>query len=188
MQVPLQVEFRHADRSEWLAREIEQRAARLERHADDMISCRIVVEKPQRRKRTGERYHVTVDVEVPGKKIVVSRDPGRDEGNVDPLVAVAQAFHAAERQLRSYHRRRHGEAKRHDPHLRGRVVELDIERGFGRIEAAEGREIYFHRNSLVDSDLEALEIGNEVSFNEEAGEQGPQASFVKVLGAFRITD
>jgi ribosome-associated translation inhibitor RaiA len=187
VQVPLQVEFRHIDRPEWLEREIKRRAQRLERHADDLISCRVVVDKPQHRKRSGERYHVVVDIEVPGKEIVVSRDPGRDEGHVDPLVAVNQAFEAAERQLRSYHRLRHREIKPRDPHLRGRIVELNPAKHFGRIESADGREIYFHRNSVIESTLEALEVGNEVSFNEEPGEQGPQATFVKVVGAFRIS-
>lgn len=123
MQVPLRVEFRHTDRSEWLEGKIAERAARLEQHADDIVSCRVTVDRPHRRKRTGDIYHVVVDIEVPGKEIVVSRDPGRLEGHVDPLVAVNEAFHAAERQLRSYHRLRHGESKRHAPYARGRIAE-----------------------------------------------------------------
>lgn len=188
MQVPLRVEFRHADRSEWLEQKILERAARLEHHADDIISCRVTVDRPHRSKQTGDVYHVVVDIEVPGKEIVVSRDPGRQEGHTDPLVAVNEAFEAAEKQLRSYHRVRHGERKIHDPHRRGRIVELKRNQGYGRIESNDGREVYFHRNAVADVEFDTLDVGNEVSFGEEAGEEGPQANFVKVLGGFRITN
>jgi cold shock CspA family protein len=187
MQVPLRVEFRHTERSEWLEQKIAEHAARLEHHADDIVSCRVTVDRPHRSKRTGDVYHVVVDIEVPGKEIVVSRDPGRLEGHVDPLIAVNEAFQAAERQLRSYHRLRHGEKKIHDPHSRGRIVEVQRDKGYGRIESNDGREVYFHRNAVVDEDFAALEVGNEVTFGEEAGEQGPQANFVKVIGGFRIS-
>ncbi len=53
---------------------------------------------------------------------------------------------------------------------------------YGFIETVDGREIYFHRNSLVgDTPFEALEPGAGVAFSEEAGEEGPQASSVRVV-------
>jgi cold shock CspA family protein len=52
----------------------------------------------------------------------------------------------------------------------------------GTILSSDGREIYFHRNSLIDADLDALEIGDEVWFAEESTVDGPQASTVHVVG------
>ncbi|EGW53164.1 cold shock domain family protein [endosymbiont of Tevnia jerichonana (vent Tica)] len=54
------------------------------------------------------------------------------------------------------------------------------------IQADDGREIYFHRNSIVNGDYDVLEIGNEVRFTEEAGDEGPQASRVHVIGKHHI--
>jgi cold shock CspA family protein len=77
--------------------------------------------------------------------------------------------------------------KRHVVPSRGIVVALHPDRGFGRLESAEdGREIYFNRNSLIDTELSEVEIGFEVLFREEAGEQGPQATFVKVIDRNRV--
>jgi cold shock CspA family protein len=49
-------------------------------------------------------------------------------------------------------------------------------------------EIYFHRNSVLDADFDKLKIGTEVRFVEEAGDKGPQASTVKVVGKHHIVD
>ena len=45
--------------------------------------------------------------------------------------------------------------------------------------AADGHEVYFHRNSVLGDEFDRLEVGNEVTFSEEAGEKGPQASTVR---------
>jgi cold shock CspA family protein len=52
----------------------------------------------------------------------------------------------------------------------------------GFLESDDGREIYFHRNSVLDGAFPRLEIGAQVSFAEEAGDKGPQASTVRPPG------
>ena len=52
----------------------------------------------------------------------------------------------------------------------------------GFIETADGREIYFHRNSVLNDAFSRLAPGTRVAFSEEMGEKGPQASSVKLLG------
>jgi cold shock CspA family protein len=47
---------------------------------------------------------------------------------------------------------------------------------------ADGREIYFHRNSVIDLNFDRLEPGMEIRFSEAPGDQGPQASSVHVIG------
>jgi len=57
-----------------------------------------------------------------------------------------------------------------------------VENDHGRIETSDGRSVYFHRNSVLDDLFDRLELGQEVCFCEERGDQGPQASTVKVVG------
>jgi cold shock CspA family protein len=64
--------------------------------------------------------------------------------------------------------------------------ELHPDEAYGRIETPDGRLIYFHRNSVVGADFDALRIGAEVRFHAEAGERGPQASTVHVIGKHHI--
>jgi cold shock CspA family protein len=63
---------------------------------------------------------------------------------------------------------------------------LNPEEDYGRIETLDGRLVYFHRNSVVGADFAELKIGAEVRFHEEAGERGPQASTVHVVGKHHI--
>jgi hypothetical protein len=39
----------------------------------------------------------------------------------------------------------------------------------------DGREIYLHKNSVLNSTFEHLDIGDDVIFSEEAGDEGSQA-------------
>jgi cold shock CspA family protein len=64
----------------------------------------------------------------------------------------------------------------------GRVARIDASGEFGFIETADGREIYFHRNSVLNKAFSRLKPGTAVSFAEEEGEKGPQASTVRLLG------
>jgi cold shock CspA family protein len=61
------------------------------------------------------------------------------------------------------------------------VVRLDPSGEFGFLESSDGREIYFHRNSVLEG-IARLAVGTRVIFAEELGEKGPQASTVKLLG------
>jgi cold shock CspA family protein len=65
------------------------------------------------------------------------------------------------------------------PH--GRVVEISKVDEYGFIETAE-RRVYFSRASVLDGAFDDLTVGSPVAFVEEAGEKGPQASTVRVLG------
>ena len=56
------------------------------------------------------------------------------------------------------------------------------DQGFGFLETADGREVYFHRSSVLNGGFDRLAIGTEVRFAEEPGEKGPQASTVQPVG------
>jgi cold shock CspA family protein len=96
-------------------------------------------------------------------------------------VAVREAFDAARRRLEDVAREQRGAVKTHEVPAHGEVVELETADGYGFIRSGENR-IYFHRASVLDDAFDELSIGTRVAFVEEQGEQGPQASTVRVLG------
>jgi cold shock CspA family protein len=144
------------------------------------MSCRVVVEAPVRHHRKGGPYKVRIDLTVPGDELVINR-----QADEDLYVAIRDAFHAARRRLEDYARRQRGAVKVHEPFPHARVVKLFPEEGYGFLETSDGREVYFHRNSVIDSGFDRLEIGAEVRFAEESGEHGPQASTVIIAGKHR---
>jgi cold shock CspA family protein len=62
------------------------------------------------------------------------------------------------------------------------VARIDVAGEFGFIATADGREIYFHKNSVLNGGFARLKPGTAVAFAEEDGEKGPQASTVRLLG------
>lgn len=186
MQLPLQVTFRNLPRSEAIAAKLEERASKLERYYGGIVGCRVVVEAAHKHHRRGNHYHVRVDVTVPDGELVANREPDEHHAYTDVYVAIRDAFDSMRRQLEDYARRRRGQVKNHEPPGHGRIVELNPDDGYGRIETPEGRLIYFHRNSVLGADFDRLEIGAEVRFDEELGERGPQASTVHTVGKHHI--
>jgi cold shock CspA family protein len=71
------------------------------------------------------------------------------------------------------------QVKHHNPTPIGLVARIDPSGDFGFIATSDGREIYFHRNSVLNGAFERLKPGSSVAFAEEDGEKGPQASTVR---------
>ena len=182
MKLPLQINFRNMEGSEAMKNNIEERAGKLEQFCDQIMSCRVMVEAQHRHHQAGNLYHVRIDITVPGRELVVSREPHEHHSHTDAYVSIRDAFNAARRQLESFARQRRREVKSHSATPYGRISQLFLEEGYGRIETPDNRDIYFNRNSLLNGDFEKLTVGSEVSFAEELGEQGPQASTVKLVG------
>lgn len=183
MKLPLQVTFRNIDTSDALEANIREHAARLDKFYDHIMHCDVVVEEAHRRRHKGNLFHVRIDITVPDKEIVVGREPDKHTAHEDPYVAVRDAFNAATRQLEDYVRRRSGHVKRHEQQPEGFVMELEPLLDCGRIGTDDGRSVYFHRNSLTDGDFDRLQVGTKVRFVEAEGDEGPQASMVKIVGA-----
>jgi ribosomal subunit interface protein len=161
---------------------VRKRAAKLEQFAEGIVSCRVTVEAPHKHHRQGNLYSVTVDLRYPGGEVVASREPSAERSHEDFYVALRDAFKAVRRQIQDRVRTRRGDVKAHSGPQQGRIVSMQHEKNFGRILTADGREIYFHRNSVLDASFDRLEPGIEVRFDEEPGDQGPQASSVHVIG------
>jgi cold shock CspA family protein/ribosome-associated translation inhibitor RaiA len=188
MQVPLEIRFHNLERSPAVETAVREAAARLERFADQIISCKVTIEAPHKHHHQGNLFKVIVDARIPGGEVVASRNIAEHHAHEDVRVALRDAFNAARRQIQDRVRVQRGKVKAHETPPHGRILELDRERGSGRIVSADGREIYFHRNSVVGADFDRLEAGMEVRFDEAPGDAGPQASTVHVVGKHHIVE
>jgi cold shock CspA family protein len=161
---------------------VRERIAKIEQLMNHIISCRVTVEAPHKSHQQGNLYAVRVDLRYAGGEAMANRAPSAHRAHEDVYVALRDAFRAVRRQLQDRMRVRRGQVKPHDTTPHGTIASLDKERGCGRIATADGRDIYFHRNSVLNASFNRLETGVEVRFAEEAGDEGPQASSVHVIG------
>jgi CspA family cold shock protein len=60
----------------------------------------------------------------------------------------------------------------------GKIKRL-TDKGFGFIETASGKDMFFHKSSVEGVSYEALRVGQPVSFTEAPGAKGPRAENVK---------
>lgn len=186
MQIPLQITFRHMEHSDALEANIREKARKLDQFADHIMSCRVVIDLEHKHHHQGKLYSVKLDITVPGSEIVVDRHSDKHHAHEDVYVAVRDAFNAAKRQLEDYVRKLRGKVKAHATAPHGRIKQLFPYEDYGLIETADGREIYFHRNSVVDESFDKLAEGDSVHFTEEMGENGPQAGTVHVEGKHHV--
>lgn len=110
MQIPLQVSLHGIAHSDALYSAIREKAERLDRYYDHLMSCRVVLELGGRHKRKGKQFNVRIDLKVPGGELAVTR-----EHHDDLQVALRDAFDAARRRLEDYARVQRGDVKRHLP-------------------------------------------------------------------------
>lgn len=181
MQLPLQITFHQLPTSPALEAYVRRWVDDLEKLFDRIISCRVLIEAPHRHHHQGRLYRVRIELGVPGERIVVRRSPDEHAAHLDAHVAVRDAFREARRQLEEFVRRMRGAVKAHVRPLHGWVAHIEPDLKFGRIETEDGRDIYFHRNSVIGG-IEQLEIGAEVRLHEERGIEGPQATTVERIG------
>ncbi|MCF6158959.1 MAG: HPF/RaiA family ribosome-associated protein [wastewater metagenome] len=172
MIIPLQITARNIELTEAIETNIREHAEKLDKFYERLTSCRVVVEAIPKR----SLYNVHVDMTVPGKELVVKREP-----NTDLYLAIRDAFNAARRELEDFARVQRGDVKHHEEPPRARISTLFPDKGYGFLTTFDGREIYFHQNSVLNHDFKRLELGMEVRFAEEMGEKGPQASSVTVV-------
>ena len=181
METPVQIEFQGMDSSEALRSEIARYVSGLEDRFGRVTACRVVLKAPGEHHREGGLHEVNIRLSLPnGKEVNVDRTPGADERHADVHFAIGDAFKRARRRLQDQVRRLQGHVKAHEMQPVGTVSKLDD--GFGFLRTSDGREIYFHRNSVLNDAFSRLQVGTRVTFAEEPGEKGPQASTVRLFG------
>jgi len=183
MEVPIEMTFRHVPKTKELEDLINSKAAALEKLCDNIISCRVAIEKPQEHQRSGNPYRVRIDLRVPpGHEIVVKREPG--DGNMhDPLdFVIRESFDIARRKLKALLDKQHHDIKTHPEQEVSAVIDrIFMREQYGFLKTTDGREVYFHANSVINEDFDNLEPGMGVRFVERLDEAGLQASTVQIV-------
>jgi ribosomal subunit interface protein len=179
MQLPLQITFRNMTSSAFIRARVREHINQLEQFFDRIVSCRVVIEAPNRRRRRGKLYKVSLDIKVPGGEIAATRNPAAHHAHEDVYVAIRDAFEAIERRLEDHARRRRGVVKAHaSAWATAKVDALVSAQGFGFLKTAAGDQIYFDRNA-VDGNFARLVVGQPVRCEVEQGEKGLQATIVR---------
>jgi cold shock CspA family protein len=192
-----QITFRNMESEPRLEAAVLKEIDRLERFFDRIMSCRVMIDGPKRQELNV--YNVRIELVVPNEDLLVEHHPSLhgtlqdmeepkkskqtdlQRAHRDAVRAIHDGFGEMRRRLQDYVRRMRGQTKEHEPGLVAKVTKLFPEMDYGILETTEGREVYFHRNSVLEERFEHLRIGSEVRFAEESGEKGPQASTVKLV-------
>jgi ribosome-associated translation inhibitor RaiA len=132
MKLPIQITFRGIAQSGELYTLIQQQASALDQYYSDIMRCRVLIEVPHRHHQEGNRYHVRIELTVPGEDILITHEPSlypslrnvereevakaTDLNSVHQYggVAIREAFDLARRRLQDYARRQRGAVKVHE--------------------------------------------------------------------------
>lgn len=188
MQIPLDISFQNSEPSEAIRAEVEKQAKRLEKFHDRITGCNVTVITPQTRHKTGDLFKIDIRIGIPDhKNVIVTKTHGDSPEHEHFVVAIKDAFSAAQRQIEDAVREMRGAVKQHETEdSHGRVSKFVAGDDYGFIETTDGREVYFHRNSVLNDAFDRLAVGSEVRFVEELGEKGPQASTVRLIGKHHL--
>jgi len=181
MEVPLEITFRNTDRTEPLEHLIRDEAASLERFHDRITSCHVAVERPQEHLSSGRDWRVRLDITVPaGNEIVVRREAGKGDMHEQLTTVIKDSFRAAERQIKDLHDRQQRHIKQSaSSESVGIVTKLLRDEGYGFITDPSEQEIYFHKNAVLNG-FDRLTEGTAVWYNAELGDEGLQATAVRI--------
>jgi cold shock CspA family protein len=187
MQIPAEIDFERCDDPQRFRERIADRIAMLESRFGRITACRVTMRGPGNHHRTGGAYQVLIHLELPGgRQVDIDRAPDEDERYGDPIFAINDAFKRARRVLQDNVRHHmQGQVKHHEEQPLAVIRTIEREDGYGFLSTEDDREIYFHRNSVLGNGFEKLNPGDRVAFAEEMGDEGPQATSVRVLGNHR---
>lgn len=109
---PLHIAFVNLQTSQAVQDAVVEQASRLERIFGRILDCRVILSSDHKHRSSGRTYRVNIALRVPGKSLVVNREPG-GRPHADIYAAIRDAFRTLERQLEDYTRRLHGRVKTH---------------------------------------------------------------------------
>jgi ribosome-associated translation inhibitor RaiA len=103
MDKPLQITFHNLPHSDALEEDVRGRVAKLEELFDRITGARVVIDSPHRNQAKGKTYAVRIEIALPGRELVVSREPVADLQR-----AMTAAFETVKRRLRGHAERSRG--------------------------------------------------------------------------------
>jgi ribosomal subunit interface protein len=175
MSIPLEITIRDIDKSEAIDSRIREKAEKMSQYYDRIESAKVVVELSQKHQHQGKIYNVHIEINVPGKQLVVNKHP-----NEDCYVAIRDSFQAMYRIIEGFAQKQRGEIKAHFDMRRGAIDRLFSDYGF--IRTPEGAEYYFHESNVQNPAFDELKIGSMVSFIEVQAGDSLQAGHISANG------
>ena len=118
MQVPLQIKFRHMERSAAIEDRVRDRCHKLQRFAEHVIRCRIIIDAPHKHQGKTGLYQASIEITLPDQETGSSFHAEQQHAHENVDVAIREVFEAARRQLEDYVRQRRAYMKIQDakPH------------------------------------------------------------------------
>lgn len=98
---PYDIRFTDSDASPAVRFQIEEQLMKLSRIYPRITDCRVAVAIPHKRSST-RHFHIQIQLDIPGKRLAVSRDPDVTDDHVSVRTAVNDAFHKLTRQLEDF--------------------------------------------------------------------------------------
>jgi cold shock CspA family protein/ribosome-associated translation inhibitor RaiA len=166
----LQVDAQHTEVDPTLRDWIHARCAAWDMPYEDIVHARVTLVKHPHHLRGSDEARVFLTLS--GKTLSVTRAGDTLEE------ALYEACDVIERELHDFRSLRRGVSKSPGPRVRGRIVRLFADRGYGFIATDTHREAYFHANAVHDIPFAQLQVDTVVDLDIEAGHQGPQATRV----------
>lgn len=112
MQTRPEIEFHGMTETTAVRNAVEKHVAELEQRCGRVTACRVVVNAPSHRHRSGALYEVHIRLALPeGREVNVERTPPADGRHADLTFAIDDAFKHARRQLQNQVRRMQGRVK-----------------------------------------------------------------------------
>ena len=182
MQLPIEISYRGVAKSDEIETLVRDKANRLDKFCDHISRCDVVIEQPNHAQHSGSPFRVRIDVTVPPHhELVVDEKPTKHEMHEPLTKVIGDAFRSMERQLKELTARQHHKVKTHDDGAHALISKLFAADGYGFITDMQGRDVYFHRDSLKNADFEKLKVGTEVRFDEVSSEKGAHATSVHII-------
>ena len=150
METPIEIDFQGMAANTGVRDSIIKHVSQLEERFGRITAGRVVLKAPGGHHRKGGLYEINIRLTLPeGREVNVDHTAQNDERYSDLNFSINDTFKRARRQLQDQIRKLQGQVKHHEGAPVGTVVELDPLGEFGLIETEDGREIYFHRNSVL---------------------------------------
>jgi ribosomal subunit interface protein len=164
------IEGQHTDIQPDLRERIVQRLEELNAQHEDIVHARVALDKDTHHQQGVDEVRVILVLS--GKMLTAKK-------TAPSLYDAANAaLETIERELKEFRDQRRRVIKEPGPRIRGRIVRIFRDRGYGFIETETYQEVYFHANSVHGIPFEQLEVGMAMDLGIEAGEKGLQASRV----------
>jgi ribosomal subunit interface protein len=162
------IEGHQTDIQPELRERITQRLEALNVPHEDIVHARVALEKDTHHQQGADEVRVILALS--GKMLTAKKTA------TNIYDAANAALETIERELKEFRDQRRGVLKAPGPRIRGRIIRIFRERGYGFVETETYQEVYFHANSVHGIRFEELQVGMTMDLEIEAGQKGPQAS------------